>query len=76
MIPSRLIGPLRLAVCTGIVAVTWLIVLPRAGRLPSIARHVHAMEDGQVNPSAMVYTELERLPLRPDWAQGQLVLWP
>jgi len=29
-----------------------------------------------VNPSAMVYTELERLPLRPDWAQRELVLWP
>jgi type III secretion system FlhB-like substrate exporter len=33
------------------------------------------MEDGRVNPSAMVYTELERLPLRPDWAQRELVLW-
>lgn len=76
MITSRLIGPLRLAACAGIVAVTWLVVFPRVGRLPPIARHVRAMEDGEVNPAAMVYTELERLPLRPDWAQGQLVLWP
>jgi len=76
VITSRLIGPLRLVACAGIVAVTWLVVLPRVGRLPPIARHVRAMEDGHVNPSAMVYTELERLPLRPDWAQHQLVLWP
>jgi hypothetical protein len=34
------------------------------------------MEDGEVNPAAMVYTELERLPLRPDWVERQLVLWP
>jgi len=75
VISHRLIGPLRLASCAGIAAVTWLVVLPRVGRLPPIAQHVRAMEDGRVNPSAMVYTELERLPIRPDWAQRELVLW-
>jgi hypothetical protein len=34
------------------------------------------MENRQVNPSAMVYTELEQLPLRPDWAHEQIILWP
>jgi hypothetical protein len=34
------------------------------------------MEDGNVNPAAMVYTELERLPLRPDWVEDHLVIWP
>jgi hypothetical protein len=34
------------------------------------------MEEGDVNPAAMVYTELERLPLRPSWVEDQLVLWP
>jgi hypothetical protein len=76
VITPRRIGLLRLAVCAGIVAVTWLVVLPRVGRLPPIARHVRAMENRQVNPSAMVYTELERLPLRPDWAHEEIILWP
>ena len=76
MISHRLIGPLRLASCAGIAAVTWLVVLPRVGRLPPIARHVRAMEKAEVNPAAMVYTELDRLPLRPDWAHEQIMLWP
>ena len=76
MIAPRLTGPLRLAACVGIVALAWLVVLPWVGRLPPIERHVRMMEDGEVNPAAMVYTELERLPLRPDWAERQLVLWP
>jgi hypothetical protein len=76
VIHPRLAGSLRLAACVGIVALTWLVVLPRVGRLPPIARHVLAMEKAEVNPAAMVYTELERLPLRPDWAHEQIMLWP
>jgi len=76
VIAARLTGPLRLAACVGMVALAWLVVLPWVGRLPTIERHVRMMEDGEVNPAAMVYTELERLPLRPDWAERQLVLWP
>ena len=72
----RLAGPLRLAACAGIVALAWLVVLPRVGRVPAIERHVRAMEEAEVNPAAMVYTELEWLPLRADWVQDQLVLWP
>jgi len=76
VIAARLTGPLRLAACVGIVALAWLVVLPWVGHLPTIERHIRMMEDGDVNPAAMVYTELERLPLRPDWAERQLVLWP
>ena len=76
MITPCLAGPLRLAACAGIVALAWLVVLPWVGRLPPIERHVRAMDDGEVNPAAMVYTELERLPLRPDWADREIVLWP
>lgn len=76
MITPRLVGPMRLAACTGIVAVAWLVVLPWIGRHPSMERHVRAMDAAQVNPAAMVYTELERLPLRPGWAEDHLVLWP
>jgi hypothetical protein len=76
VIHSRLDGPLRLAACVGIVALTWLVILPRVGRLPPIERHIRAMEEAEVNPAAMVYTELERIPFRPDWVHRQLVLWP
>ncbi len=76
MITPRLAGPLRLAVCVGIIAVAWLFVLPWVGRHPPFNRHLRAMEDGNVNPAAMVYTELERLPLRPDWVEDHLVIWP
>jgi hypothetical protein len=76
MITPRLAGPLRLAACAGIVAVAWLVVLPWVGRQPPFERHVRVMEEAEVNPAAMVYTELERLPLRPGWVEDQLVLWP
>jgi hypothetical protein len=76
VIAARFTGPLRLAACVGIVALAWLVVFPWVGRLPPIERHVRMMEDGEVNPAAMVYTELERLPLRPDWAHEQIMLWP
>ena len=41
-----------------------------------VARHVERMEDRGVNPAAMYYTELERLPLRPGWIERRIVLWP
>ena len=76
MITPRLAGPLRLAACAGIVAVAWLVVLPWVGRQPPFERHVRVMEEAEVNPAAMVYTELERLPLRPAWIERHVVLWP
>jgi hypothetical protein len=41
-----------------------------------VARHVEAMEEKGVNPAAMYYTELERLPVRPDWIERRLAIWP
>jgi hypothetical protein len=67
---------LRLAFATAILAAVWLVVLPTIGRHPAVERHVRLMEACDVNPSAMVYTELEHLPLRPDWIERHLVLWP
>jgi hypothetical protein len=34
------------------------------------------MESAGVNPAAMYYTELERLPVRPEWIDDRLVRWP
>ena len=59
-----------------LVAGIWLGALPRLLRWEPIAAHVATMESRGVNPAAMYYTELERLPLRPAWVDDVLVLWP
>lgn len=68
-------GALRLATALGAMAVIWLGLLPRLAHWPPVADHVRRMEQGGVNPAAMFYTELERLPLRPDWVPSQIALW-
>jgi hypothetical protein len=67
---------LRLLIASAVLAAVWLVVLPWVGRHPIIDRHVQLMESRDVNPAAMVYTELEHLPLRPAWIDRLLVLWP
>ena len=69
-------GGLRLAVAAGVMAVVWLVVLPWLAGRPAVARHIRAMEEAEVHPAAMVYTELERLPTRAAWVERHLVLWP
>lgn len=69
-------GTLRLAGAAVAIAVVWLLLLPWVAERPTVARHLRAMEEGEVNPAAMVYTELDRLPLRPEWVERHLVLWP
>ncbi len=69
-------SPGRLALVAGAVSVVWGVALPWLGRCLVVARHVTAMESLEVNPAAMFYTELERLPLRPEWIDDHVVLWP
>lgn len=66
----------RLAVAAALTALVWCGLLPRLLELGPVARHVALMEARRVDPSAMYYTELERLPLRPAWVDEVLVLWP
>jgi len=73
MTPS---APFRLALLTAAIGVVWGVVLPWLGRWPPIGRHVATMESRKVNPAAMYYTELDRLPLRPTWVEDRIVLWP
>jgi hypothetical protein len=54
----------------------WGGLLPAVLRCGPIARHVARMESAGVNPAAMYYTELERLPVRPEWIDDRLVRWP
>jgi len=67
---------LRLLTGAAFTVVIWCGVLPRVLVWPPVARHVALMEDRRVDPAAMYYTELERLPQRPDWIERRLVLWP
>ena len=66
----------RLAAGAVVVIAVWCGILPRLLDLEPVARHVALMELRQVDPSAMYYTELERLPLRPEWVDEVLLLWP
>jgi hypothetical protein len=73
---STLRRAVRLTIGGALIAVVWCGLLPRLLEWPPIARHVALMEERGVDPSAMYYTELERLPLRPAWVDDVLVLWP
>jgi hypothetical protein len=66
----------RIAGGAAVVATVWCSLLPRLLEWPPIARHVALMEERKVDPAAMYYSELERLPLRPAWIDDVLVLWP
>lgn len=67
---------LRLLFQGGVVAAIWCGLLPCLLGWPPVARHVALMESRGVDPSAMYYTELERLPLRPAWVDRVIILWP
>jgi len=72
--PTRAI--VRLVAGGMLIAAAWCGLFPRLLEWPPVARHVALMEERRVDPSAMYYTELERLPLRPAWVDDVLVLWP
>lgn len=67
---------LRIVAGALIVAVVWGLVLPGVLDLGPVQEHVALMEERGVDPSAMYYTELERLPLRPAWVDDVIILWP
>jgi hypothetical protein len=74
--PLRRSPAARLAAAATLMALVWCGLLPWVLELGPVARHVALMEARRVDPSAMYYTELERLPLRPAWVDDVLVLWP
>ena len=73
---DRRAGVVRLAAGALVAAAVWCGLLPRLLDLGPVARHVARMEERGVDPAAMYYTELERLPLRPAWVERHVVLWP
>jgi hypothetical protein len=71
-------GPATAWLVAGLAAIgfVWCGLLPRLLRCGPVERHVDLMERRDVNPAAMYYTELDRLPLRPAWIGQRLSLWP
>ncbi len=67
---------LRSLIVVAAIGLMWGGLLPAVARIDVVARHVASMEAREVNPSAMVYTELDRLPVRPRWIEDRLTLWP
>ena len=41
------------------IAVVWLLILPRAAELPSVNKRLRFLDEKEIDPSAMFYTELE-----------------
>jgi hypothetical protein len=74
--PDRRRAAIRLVAGGLVVAAVWCGLLPRLLEFGPVARHVRLMEARGVDPAAMYYTELERLPLRPAWIDDVLTLWP
>jgi len=52
-------GWLRLACGTAAILILWLAILPRIADQPPVRRHIEFLEQRQIDPSAMYYTELE-----------------
>lgn len=67
---------IRLSAGATITVAVWCGLLPRILEMVPVQEHVALMEARGVDPSAMYYTELERLPLRPAWVDDVIVLWP
>jgi len=73
---SDRLAALRLVAGAAIMSAVWCGLLPRLLSFAPVARHVRLMEERGVDPAAMYYTELERLPLPPPWLADRVVLWP
>ena len=53
-----------LALLSLVVAVIWLVVLPRLQALPAMQSRIDQLERQGIDPSAMFYTELEMMNSR------------
>lgn len=67
---NRGLGKLVLGVA--ILAIIWLVVLPRVSHFPAIRQHIQRNERAGINPDAMFYSELGDVQgLRLHWNHGQ-----
>ena len=45
----------------GLIVVIWIVVLPRLAEIPRVPAEMQQLDDRQIGPSAMFYTELEAM---------------
>jgi hypothetical protein len=57
-------GSVRLCVAMAVIAVVWLVVLPRFQRLAAVDRHLRLLDAKQIDASALFYTDLDLSFLR------------
>ncbi len=49
------------AMCVGLIAVVWTVVLPWLGSRPAMSSHLRRLEAQKIDGGAMFYTELEAM---------------
>lgn len=54
-------GWVTLCLTSGLIAVVWMVVLPRWTSHPRVQAEIERLDERQIDPSAMFYTELEAL---------------
>ncbi|QDU36597.1 hypothetical protein Mal4_08840 [Maioricimonas rarisocia] len=54
-------GVIRLLAAVAVVALLWLVLLPRLSRLPSVQARSEWLDERGIDPAAMYYTELEAM---------------
>lgn len=50
---------IRFLTLTLLLGILWLIVLPRAAEIPRLQSEIEFLEERNIDPSAMFYTDLE-----------------
>ena len=76
MLRSDCRAAVRVVAGAAVAIAVWCGLLPQLLLVAPVARHVRLMEERGVDPAAMYYTELERLPLPPPWVEDRVILWP
>lgn len=52
---------IRFLLISGLLGLFWLIVLPRLAETPQLRAKIEFLEEKQIDPSAMYYTDLENV---------------
>ena len=58
---TRMQQGLRTIYTIGLLGLIWLVVLPWVGERETVRKHIQAMEQARIDPSAMYYSELKTL---------------
>jgi hypothetical protein len=72
---SKRRGGVPLACCGVVMLVLWLAVLPWLAQTPAMSRHLRWLNEHNINPGAMYYTELESMgPILRRLNEGESIL--